>query len=680
MIVFDEKFIFNYITRDTHKELNFVLNDDLNFLYDYNEVQELYIDSQDNDVYIAGSANLHKTDMLRLIVKDLLAGGLNESNVIFIDFIIPFIRDLGILKIISHFTETFNNKPFYVIINEITLCNDWAESISKVKMQFPFVRFLSSSSISPAIHEYFYDHPDSKSKIIVLSRKNDSNTKYNQKLFGVFNEFKYNIKNGICEIKGLSKSGKQRNFHVIPDTIEGYPVKIIASGAFHHRIELTEVVLPDSIEYIGDYAFTYCKNLDSIKFPEKLIHIGDCAFLGASGLKNITGGINIKHIGNSAFYGTSWLIENKNDYVIIGKTLYKYNKEEKKVKLPNNISIIGFYAFANSNIEEIDLSGIDNIKEGAFFNCKKLTVIKNYKIDHVNAFQFYNCIQLKTFLFKLKNIGKFAFKDCTSLENVNLSKAILADGAFENCNGIEDIKDSELSVVGDCAFFNTNLKSADLNNTKSIGIFTFYNSKLQTLSLNSAVEIKDYSFADNRQIKKIYINPSANIGYSIFANCSELKTAELGGKYVLNSYFGDISPVEKLYVIGDCIDNFCRGNNQLREVDISGNSIGNWAFYACSSLKSVKLNVKILGAWCFAYCDGIESIILPESTEYISMNSFRYCHNLEKITIQTSKPLHFGANAFYSTSENKRFFATNKKAYESILIWKEYINSIEEIK
>jgi hypothetical protein len=144
-------------------------------------------------------------------------------------------------------------------------------------------------------------------------------------------------------------------------------------------------------------------------------------------------------------------------------------------------------------------------------------------------------------------------------------------------------------------------------------------------------------------------------------------------------YFGKESPIKKLYINGDCVDNFSRENTQLQEVDIKSESIGNWAFYANTSLKSVKLTVKNLGAWSFAYCRLIDEITLSLNTEYVAMNSFRYCHNLSKITIQKENPILFGANAFYSISENKRFYVQNKNEYIKIPIWKEYTDFIEEL-
>jgi len=679
MTRFDDNFIYNYIRNDTFVKVNTEVGDEPSFLYDYNEVQELYGDGLDNDVYIVSMTTLRKTDMLRRMVKNLLEGGTNERNIIFINFEMSFIRNAGIQKIVAQFVKSMaKSKPFYVMINEVTLCEDWAKEIKKTKTRFPCVNFLCSSSLSPMVHEYFYDNPDEKSKIIILSEKNESNIKYKQDLFGVFNEIKYNIKHGVCEIKGLTKKGKLMNRLVVPESIEGYPVRVIASGAFHHRVELTEIVLPNGIELIGDYAFTYCKNLQTITLPENVRYIGDCALLGATALKTINGGGNITHIGNSALYGTRWLADNTREFVTIGKVLYKYNGQQDEVCFPPEISTIGFFAFANVAIKKVNLDGIDMIAEGAFYNCGRLSELTNYNIDTVSAFQFYKCASLREFSFVVSKIGKFAFSCCIMLERITINAKQISDFTFDGCVNLRDFSvNVKLTEVGICAFYNVPLVAVDLSNVKNVGTFAFYNSKMLNITLDAASAIGDYAFSNNSMLTEVSINQFAKIGRSIFLNATQIDTATLGGQYRLNAYFGGESPIKRLRVIGNCADNLCRRNKTLQEVDIQGETVGNWAFYACSSLKKVKLFTTTLGAWSFAYCDGLTDITFPEDCEYISMNAFRYCRNLASITVKTNKPLRFGANAFYSTAENKRFYVHNKVAYLDIPIWKEYADNMQ---
>lgn len=63
------------------------------------------------------------------------------------------------------------------------------------------------------------------------------------------------------------------------------------------------------------------------------------------------------------------------------------------------------------------------------------------------------------------------------------------------------------------------------------------------------------------------------------------------------------------------------------------------------------------------------------------MNAFRYCHNLSQITINSSNCVLFGANAFYSTAEEKVFYVKKglKKEYLKASIWTEYRDLINEM-
>ena len=108
---------------------------------------------------------------------------------------------------------------------------------------------------------------------------------------------------------------------------------------------------------------------------------------------------------------------------------------------------------------------------------------------------------------------------------------------------------------------------------------------------------------------------------------------------------------------------------------------GGWSFYNNSALKAVTFtDVKVIGCWAFAYCDGIEKITLPKTVEFIGMNAFRYCHNLPEIIINSSNCVLFGANAFYSTSEQKVFYVKKglKREYLKASVWTEYYDMIKE--
>ena len=63
------------------------------------------------------------------------------------------------------------------------------------------------------------------------------------------------------------------------------PNGIIGGGAFTRCDSLQRVVLPDTIAQISDYAFACCKSLTTIDFPKSLLFIGWRAFWRCENLK-----------------------------------------------------------------------------------------------------------------------------------------------------------------------------------------------------------------------------------------------------------------------------------------------------------------------------------------------------------------------------------------------------------
>ena len=62
------------------------------------------------------------------------------------------------------------------------------------------------------------------------------------------------------------------------------------------------VLLPDTVEVIGDNAFAFCAGLQTIRLPKDLHSIGDHAFLDCAHLKDLNLGENVRHIGEKAFF------------------------------------------------------------------------------------------------------------------------------------------------------------------------------------------------------------------------------------------------------------------------------------------------------------------------------------------------------------------------------------------
>ena len=73
------------------------------------------------------------------------------------------------------------------------------------------------------------------------------------------------------------------------------------------KTEITNLIIPNSVTSIGDYAFYDCSGLTSITIPNSVTSIGVAAFSGCSGLTSITIPNSVTSIGRYAFADCSGL-------------------------------------------------------------------------------------------------------------------------------------------------------------------------------------------------------------------------------------------------------------------------------------------------------------------------------------------------------------------------------------
>ena len=77
--------------------------------------------------------------------------------------------------------------------------------------------------------------------------------------------------------------------------------------------EVKDLVIPDTVTTIGDWAFSGCTGLTSVTIPNSVTSIGTSVFDGCTGLTSVTIPNSVTSIGRYAFYGCNNL-----------KTIYSY--------------------------------------------------------------------------------------------------------------------------------------------------------------------------------------------------------------------------------------------------------------------------------------------------------------------------------------------------------------------
>ena len=209
---------------------------------------------------------------------------------------------------------------------------------------------------------------------------------------------------GWCNIKFGDASSNpiywSHNFYIndqeITDLVIPNTVDSILDNAFNQYVGLTSVTIPNSVTSIGEYAFRYC-SLTSVTIPNSVTSIGNGAFEACYSLISITIPSSVTSIEEYVFGFCNGLTS---------------------VTIPNSVTSIEDYAFYEcSNMTSLTIGdSVMTIGKDAFGRCYSLTsiIIPN----------------------SVTSIGRYAFRSCDSLTSVTIGNSVTNIGycAFDYCN------------------------------------------------------------------------------------------------------------------------------------------------------------------------------------------------------------------------------------------------------
>jgi hypothetical protein len=162
--------------------------------------------------------------------------------------------------------------------------------------------------------------------------------------------FNFVINNGTVTI--TKYRGSRRNV-VIPETINSLPVTRIGNGAFANT-PISSVAIPNTITSIGEEtfgagAFSNCVNLTSVVIPDSVTNLGIQAFAFCTALTNVTVGRAVSAIGDEAFADCSQLIKvTLGDNVTgIGDNVFARCINLASIEIPDNVTKLGYGTFIN---------------------------------------------------------------------------------------------------------------------------------------------------------------------------------------------------------------------------------------------------------------------------------------------------------------------------------------------
>ena len=167
----------------------------------------------------------------------------------------------------------------------------------------------------------------------------------------------------------------------IPETLDGRTVVSIegsnSKSAFEDCANLQYVLLPDTIQSIGQFAFFKCESLISVSLPESLTSIEHSAFKDCTSLEDIVFPDAITFIGRSAFNNCSSLLDLAlpESLETLSASAFAGCSALNRVSFPNSLTYIDHCVFDGcSSITNIILpTNLEKIGWAAFRNCSSLS-------------------------------------------------------------------------------------------------------------------------------------------------------------------------------------------------------------------------------------------------------------------------------------------------------------------
>ncbi len=435
--------------------------------------------------------------------------------------------------------------------------------------------------------------------------------------------------------------------------ILGWVEKLYISGD-----AVENLVIPNGISSIPQYAFSYYYGLKSVVFPASLTSIGDGAFVGCDKC------VYAEFLGNAPSIGVNTFSASDNFVIYYHSSAHGWSSPKWDV----------YYAACVEEFSDYSALDADNRNsQGVLFtlNDTAMTAIVGDGSSEYNNSGYYGAqkgavkipdvVTKGGKIYTVIGVGNNAFAHNKHVTSVSIGSGVtsIIPSAFMGCPALESINVSE----------GNEYYSSDggvLYDAEKLYLYVYPGGKAdESFTVPETVRtVGMYSFYDNEHIRLLYVGANVTSVYE-YAFCGLSNLAEITLPFIGTGsesaedyvYFYDI--FGDGYAGDNCLGEWdvsiienvrIRAGGSLKKVTILGGGLYQNSFSSCGSIEEINLPgvPDSIPSGCFNGCVSLNKvtfagnscrageIILPEGIKSIEANAFTSCHAITRVTIPAS--------------------------------------------